>query len=91
MITNHWYTSKAVWSFVLMFIVGGVQAISGSLNPNYGNKWTSIQKTNASINNHMNGKFVGKHKITGEIKIVNCGNINYCGITSGMKNKKVVL
>ena len=34
MITNHWYTSKAVWSFVLMFIVGGVQAISGSLNPN---------------------------------------------------------
>jgi hypothetical protein len=34
MITNHWYTSKTVWTMILMFIVGGVQAISGSLNPN---------------------------------------------------------
>ena len=34
MTINHWYSSKAVWSFILMFIVGGVQAISGALNPN---------------------------------------------------------
>ena len=31
--TYSWYKSGAVWSFIIMFIVGGVQAVSGSINP----------------------------------------------------------
>ena len=31
--TYSWYKSGAVWSFIIMFLVGGIQAVSNSINP----------------------------------------------------------
>jgi hypothetical protein len=63
--------------------------VSGELNPNYRNKWSDEQRKRASSNSHVRGKFYGIHKITGERKMVSCGDLEYYSIHKNSKRPRI--